>query len=106
MRDVAEPTTPEVLPQLVGPELRDEVQVGEPVAIDVRRAQSRPVIVVDLLVRLARVVHHVVLEADAAGRSPVGEAKVVRDTRAGGELAFLAGALAQPPGRARWRALV
>src|SRR2546426_4225515 len=73
------------------------VQVGEPVAIDVRRAQSRPVIVVDLLVRLARVVHHVVLEADAAGRSPVGEAKVVRDTRAGGELAFLAGALGPPP---------
>src|SRR2546426_9294060 len=36
------------------------VQVGEPVAIDVRSAQSRPVIVVDLLVRLARVVHHVV----------------------------------------------
>src|SRR5207253_2181527 len=101
IRDVREPTTPEVLPQLVGPELRDEVQVGEPVAIDVRRAQSRPVIIVDLLVRLARVVHHVVLEADAAGRSPVSEAKVVRDTRAGGQLAFLAGTPEQPRGRAR-----
>src|SRR5207247_11171415 len=75
--------------------------VGEPVAIDVRRAQSRPVIVVDLLVRLARVVHHVVLEADAAGRSPVSEAEVVHDTRAGGQLAFLAGALEQTRGRAR-----
>src|SRR5205823_5302022 len=52
--DVHEPTTAEVLPELVGAELREEIEIGEAVAIDVGRAQAAAVVVVSQLVRLAR----------------------------------------------------
>jgi hypothetical protein len=54
------------------------------------------VIVVRELVIPTRVVDHAILEGDAAGLSPIGEAEVVHDLRAGGQLGFLAAPLEQP----------
>src|SRR2546423_11667142 len=101
--DVHEATVAEVLPELVGAELRDEVEIGETVAIDVRGAQAAPVVVVRELITPARVVDHAVLERDAAGRSLIGEPEVVNRLRARGQYGFLAAPLDQPrrrPGRA------
>src|SRR5206468_5447374 len=94
--DVHEPTTAEVLPELVGAELREEIEIGEAVAIDVGRAQAAAVVVVSQLVRLARVVDHPVHERDAAGLPPIRESEVVHQARLRGHLGLLAGALQQP----------
>ena len=100
--DVREPAAAQVLPQLVAAELGDEVEVGEPVAIDVGRTQSRPVVVVDLLVELSGVVDDPVLESDAARLPPIREPEVVKRLRLCGQLGFLPGALEQPR-RRRYR---
>src|SRR5438128_2750968 len=94
--DVLEPPAAQVAPQLARAELRDEVQVGPPIAVHVGRAQSRAVVVVDLLVGLARVVHDPVHEGDAARVPPIGEPEVVERARVRGQGGFLAGALEQP----------
>ena len=75
--DVHEPTAAQVLPEFVGAELGDEVEIGETIAIDVRGAQSAPVVVVRELVGFARVVDDPVLEGDAAGLPPIREPEVV-----------------------------
>ena len=63
--DVHETAVAEVLPELVGAELRHEIEIGETVAIDVRGAHSAPVVVVRQFVGPAGVVDDPVLERDA-----------------------------------------
>src|SRR5207237_9897123 len=94
--DVHEATVADVLPQLVGAELRHEIEIGETVAVDIRGAHSAAVVVVRQLVGLARVVDDPVLERDAAGLSAIREPEVVQYVRVRGQLGFLAGPLDQP----------
>ncbi len=68
---IHEPTVTQVLPELVGAELRDEIEIGETIAIDVRGAQSASVVVVNELIVLARVVDDPVHERDAASLLPI-----------------------------------
>src|SRR3982751_2316787 len=89
--DVSEPATALILPQLVGAELRDEVQIGQSVAIDVGRANTGAVIVVDELVSLARIVDHPVLEVDSALAHTISEPKVVQDSGRRRQLLLLGG---------------
>ena len=96
--DVLEPAAAQVAPQLVGAELGGEVQVRPPVAVHVGGAQARPVIVMDLLIGLPRIVDDAVLERDAARLALVRESKVVRRGRLGGQCRLLGGTLEQPCG--------
>ena len=99
--DVLEPAATQVPPQLVAAELRDEVQVGQPVAVHVGGAESRPVIVMVVLVGLARVVDDSVCERDAARLPPVREPEVVQHLRLGSQRRLLGSALEQPGWRRR-----
>ena len=78
-RDVLEPSSAEILPQLVAADLIHEVDVVQPVAVDVRHGDTVAVIVVDRFVVLAGVLDDVVLEGDAAVFDPVGELELVED---------------------------
>ena len=80
LRDVPEPASAQILPQLVAADLVDEVDVVQTVAVDVRHGDAVAVIVVDRLVVLARVVDDVVNEGDAAFLDPVGELELVEDS--------------------------
>src|SRR5437763_564721 len=94
--DVHEPAAADVFPELVGAELRHEIEIGETIAIDVRGAHAAPVVVVRELVGPAGVVDDPVLERDAAGPPVVREPEVVRHMRARSQLDFLARPLGQP----------
>ena len=75
--DVLESAAPDILRELVAPNLVDEVDVGQAVPIDVRNRYAVSMIVVSGLVRLSRVVHDPVLEGDAARVQSIRELKVV-----------------------------
>ena len=95
-RDVDELVVARVAPELVCPELRQEVEVGTTVAIDVGCADAAAMIVVDELVVLARVIHDPVLERDTAFAAPVGEMEIVRNARRGEGRGFCASPFFQP----------
>src|SRR5213594_2446785 len=78
-RDIREPPTPQVLPQLVPTKLIHEVNIFEPVAIDVGGRDSRSVIVMDRLLKDPRVVHDVFDEGDPAFFELIPELKLVED---------------------------
>jgi len=94
--DVHEPAAAGVFPELVGTELRHEIEIGETIAIHVRGAHAAPVVVVRQLVAPAGVVHDPVLKGDPAGLPLIRESEVVRHVRARGQLDCLAGPLGQP----------
>jgi len=79
LRDVLEPAAAEIPPQLIAADLTREIHVEEAVAVDVRDRDAVPVIVVDGLVRLARVGDDVVLERDAALGEAIGELEIVEN---------------------------
>jgi hypothetical protein len=96
IRNIHEPAVALVLPELVGAELGGEIKIGETIAIDVRGTESGSVVVVNQLVRLARVVYDPILERDAAGLPLIREPEVVNHLRPRGKLGFLAAPLNQP----------
>ena len=71
---------PRFFQSCVAADLVDEVDVEQPVAVDVRHGDAVAVVVVDRLVVLAGVVDDVVDEGDAAFAGPVGELEVVEDS--------------------------
>ena len=68
-----------VLPELAGAELRQEVQVGKSVAIDVGGADSAAMVVVHELVRFARVIDDPVCKGDSGLRKLIAEMEIVID---------------------------
>src|SRR6185503_12479833 len=89
--DVLVAAAPRVAPQLAAAQLGDEVQVGTSVAIDIGAADSRPVIVMILLIGLPRVIDAAVHERDAARLAPVRELESMIHGRVGGQLELLIG---------------
>jgi hypothetical protein len=87
--DVLEAAAAQVAPQRVAADLRDEVNVQPPVAVDVGHGHPGAVVVVRGLVGLRRVAHHPVAIGDAAVGQAVGEAEVVEHREAAGRLALL-----------------
>ncbi len=96
-RDVLEPAAAEVAPQLVAAGLRREVDIGEPVAVDVGDRDPVAVIVMRRLVALPGVVNDVVREGDAAVSEPVGELEVVENVLAGQRLDLRRAQRLEPP---------
>jgi hypothetical protein len=76
----------EVSPQLIAADLTDEINVREPVAVDIGNSEAVAMIVVSRLVRLAGVVDNAVLERDAAPGQSIGELEVVKHRRRGSGL--------------------
>ena len=66
-----------ILPELVSAYLVHEVNVVQPVAVDIGHRDAAAVIVVDGLVVDARIFDDVVNEGDAAFRLAIGEVEVV-----------------------------
>ena len=79
--DVLKPPAAGILPELVAADLIHEVDIVQPVAIDVRDGDAGAVIVVHGLVVFARVVDDAMNERDAAGFELVAELKVVGHLR-------------------------
>ena len=85
-----------VSPELVAADLIDEVDVRQPVSVDVRDRQAVAVIVVRRLVRDGGVVDDPVPERDTALGPPVLEPEVVERGEARGGLDLLLAALLEP----------
>jgi hypothetical protein len=67
----------EVPPELAAPELPDEIEVQQSVAVHVCHRHSRAVVIMDGLVVFRRIIDNVVFKANAAFLVTVGELKVV-----------------------------
>ena len=68
---------PPILPELIAADLVREIDVGQPVAIDVGDGQAVAMVVVGGLVGLAGIGHDAVLEGDAALGPAIGEGEIV-----------------------------
>ena len=75
--DVLESAAAGIPPELVAADLVDEVDVRQPISIDIRYRQAVAMVVVRGLVRLARVVNDSMRERDAAVGAPIGELEIV-----------------------------
>src|SRR5262245_28799852 len=76
-RDVFEPAVAEIAPELVGAQLGGEINVREPVAVDIRDGKTVAVIIVDGLVVLPGIVHDVMFKADVTFREAINEPEIV-----------------------------
>src|SRR5690606_7473661 len=77
LRDILEPTPADVSPELVLTDGRDEIDIDQPVPIDIGHGDAIPVVVVIGHPGSARRVHDLIPECDTALTEPIGEGKPV-----------------------------
>ena len=94
--DIFEGPIPQVLPEFASTQLRGKVNVVMPVAVDIRDCQAIAVIVMDGFVQLARVVHDLVFEANAASQVTIDELEIVENFKSIGILALISPTLCHP----------
>ena len=95
-RDVLELAAAGILPEAVGSDLVDEVDVLSAVAVDIGNRQAVAVVVVRRLVRLAGVVDDAVPECDTAFGDAVGELEIVEGRDGSRRLDLLVAKLQEP----------